>query len=53
MRTFDRVQNEVRYEAIKNLVSEGVITDLEKLQRAFKISKKEMDDFMKRMAAEK
>lgn len=53
MSTLDRERNEVRYEAIKNLVSEGIATDLEKLQRAFKISKKKMDNFMKRMAAEK
>jgi hypothetical protein len=46
MSTYERAINqgrdEANFEAIKNLLKEGLITDMERLRAIFKLSKKKM-----------
>ncbi|MFN8349460.1 MAG: Rpn family recombination-promoting nuclease/putative transposase [Spirosomataceae bacterium] len=57
MSTYERAINqgrdEANFEAIKNLIKDGVVTDVERLRTAFKLSKKKMSEFLKRIEAEK
>ncbi|MFN8353711.1 MAG: Rpn family recombination-promoting nuclease/putative transposase [Spirosomataceae bacterium] len=53
MSTYERVIDETNYEAIKNLLKEGLVTDVERLRAVFKLSKKKMEAFLKRIESEK
>ncbi len=57
MTTYQRAINqgkeEATYEAIKNLLKEGLVTDVERLRAVFKLSKKKMEAFLKRIESEK
>lgn len=52
-RVFKQGRDEATYEAIKNLLKEGLITDVERLRSVFKLSKKKMEEFLKRIQSEK
>ena len=52
-RVFKQGGDEATYEAIKNLLKEGLITDVERLRWVFKLSKKKMEEFLKRIQSEK
>ena len=53
MSTYEREIEKANFEAIKNLIKDGVVTDVERLRTAFKLSKKKMSEFLKRIEAEK
>ncbi|WP_197491720.1 MULTISPECIES: Rpn family recombination-promoting nuclease/putative transposase [Emticicia] len=56
MSTLERVlknqKDETNYEAIKNLLKEGLVTDIEKLRSVLKVSKRKMEGFLKKMESE-
>lgn len=53
MSTYEREIEKANFEAIKNLIKEGLVTDMERLRKVFKLSKKKMGEFLKRIEAEK
>ena len=52
-RVFKQGRDEATYEAIKNLLKEGLVTDVERLRLVFKLSKKKMEEFLNRIQSEK
>lgn len=53
MSTYEREIEKANYEIFKSLIKEGVVTDMERLRTIFKLSKKKMAEFLKRIEAEK
>lgn len=53
MSAYERTVEEINFEAIKNLIKEGLVTDLERLRKVFKLSEKKMEEFLKRIELEK
>lgn len=53
MSTYEREIEKANYEIFKSLIKEGVVTDMERLRAIFKLSKKKMNEFLKRIEAEK
>ena len=46
MSTYERVIDEINYKAIKNLLKEGLVTDVECFHAVFKLSKKKREAFL-------
>ncbi len=53
MSAYERTVEEINFETVKNLIKEGLVTDLERLRKALKLSEKKMDEFLKRIELEK
>lgn len=53
MSTYEREIEKANYEIFKGLIKEGIVTDMERLRAIFKLSKKKMAAFLKRIEAEK
>jgi hypothetical protein len=53
MSAYERTVEEINFETVKNLIKEGLVTDLERLRKALKLSKKKMEEFLKRIELEK
>ena len=53
MSTYEREIEKANYEIFKSLIKEGVVTDMERLRAIFKLSKKKMNEFLKRIESEK
>ena len=43
MSAYERTVEEINFETVKNLIKEGLVTDLERLRKALKLSEKKMD----------
>ena len=53
MSAYERTVEEINFETVKNLIKEGLVTDLERLRKALKLSEKKMEEFLKRIELEK
>lgn len=53
MSAYERTVEEINFETVKNLIKEGLVTDLERLRKALKLPEKKMEEFLKRIETEK